>query len=423
MKGGKVQGYGFNGYSRNMKSSENTRRILHHAPLVVPMAGPPVANGGVLCMDGRILAVGRFPDLRPEAEVIADHEGCILTPALVNAHAHLELSHLAALGQDAAADSFSGMTAWIRALLDRREAAPASEELGAAARAALADLRKTGTALVADIGNRPESAALGQDLEVEVLFFLEFLGLSRAAAEAGIKRLAAAGAEIDCTAHAPYSTAPSLLQALKKRASARDRTFSLHVAESPAEIEFLRTGRGPVRDFLEDRGSWDGSFTPPASGAVEYLAHLGVLDHRTLCVHCVHLDESEIATLAACEAKACLCPASNRTLGVGRAPVAKLLAAGLRPALGTDSLASNPRLDLWEEMRLLREEHPEIEPEEIFAMATANGAAALAAGDRLGCLAPGREARILAIRRPASSGDTFEFLTTVGKRAEVTWVQ
>jgi cytosine/adenosine deaminase-related metal-dependent hydrolase len=389
------------------------------------MAGPPIADGGVLCADGRIVAVGPFAALRSDAEGITEHEGCALTPALINAHAHLELSHLAPLGRETAFSAFSGMTEWIKVLLHRRETAGASsEEIGAAAQAALADLRHTGTVLIADTGNRPASAALGQGFDGEVLFFLEFLGLSLAAADGGLLRLTHTEAERDCTAHAPYSTAPGLIQALQQRSSMSGRPFSLHVAESAEEMEFLQTGAGPFRDFLESRGGWDGSFQPPASGAVEYLDKLGVLDARTLCVHCVHLAEAEIALLAARQAKVCLCPGSNRTLGVGKAPVANLLAGGLRPALGTDSLASNPRLNLWEEMRLLRQDHPGILPENVFAMATSNGAAALAASERLGSLTPGREARMLAIRCPASfPSDIFDFLTTIGEEAEIAWVE
>ncbi|MDA8163874.1 MAG: amidohydrolase family protein, partial [Desulfobacteraceae bacterium] len=389
-----------------------------------PMAGPPIIDGGVLWADGRIVAVGPFAGLRVEGGRVVEHEGCALIPALVNAHAHLELSHLAPLGREAAVTPFPGMAEWITALLHRRETVPASdEEIAAQARAALDDLRRTGTILVADTGNRPESVHLGRDGGMDALFFLEFLGLSRAAAEAGLKRLAAVEAGTACTAHAPYSTAPGLIRGLKQRAAAAGRLFPIHVAESADEIEFLRTGGGPLRRFLESRGAWDGSFAPPGCGAVDDLHRLGVLDGRTLCVHAVHLSSGEIDTLASRQAKVCLCPGSNRTLGVGKAPVAKLLAAGIRPALGTDSLASNPRLDLWEEMRLLREDHPEVAPEEVFAMATANGAAALGCAGRLGSLAPGRDARLLAVRCPVPPDDIFEFLTTAGPEAEVRWVE
>jgi aminodeoxyfutalosine deaminase len=398
--------------------------VLHRAPLVVPVAGPPIEDGGVLCRDGVILDLGRFAGLRASTDVVVDHEGCVITPALINGHTHLELSHLAGLGQTTAAAPGGGFTAWIAALLHERErSAACTTDIEAAARTAVADLRKTGTILAADIGNQPETLVSENDCGVEVCFHRELLGLSRAAVREARKLLAIAEPAAVCTAHAPHSTAAELIITLKRRGAVRGQLFSLHVAESAEEIEFLRAGSGPFRTFLEGRGSWDGSFTPPASGAVEYLDKLGVLDSRTLCVHCVHLSKPEIAILAARQANICLCPGSNRTLGVGKAPVAGMLAAGLLPALGTDSLASNPCLDLWREMRLLREDHPAIHPEKIFAMATSGGAVALAAGHRLGSLGPGKSARMLAVRAEVFTPvEIFDYLTTRGRQAETFWI-
>ena len=83
---------------------------------------------------------------------------------------------------------------------------------------------------------------------------------------------------------------------------------------------------------------------------MEYLDSLGVLDSNTLCVHAVHVSKAEIVTLAEKKVRVCLCPGSNRFLGVGKAPVTEFLAHGILPALGTDSRASNTRLSMWREM-------------------------------------------------------------------------
>ena len=95
--------------------------------------------------------------------------------------------------------------------------------------------------------------------------------------------------------------------------------------------------------------------------------------------------------------KVCLCPGSNRFLGVGSAPVERYLAQGILPALGTDSLASNPELSLWREMRLLAEASDAPDPSVIFAMATLGGAQALHLDAHLGSLEPGKEADVLAV--------------------------
>jgi cytosine/adenosine deaminase-related metal-dependent hydrolase len=137
----------------------------------------------------------------------------------------------------------------------------------------------------------------------------------------------------------------------------------------------------------------------------------------------VHVSKQEINLLAEKQAKVCICPGSNSYLGVGKAPVVDMLANGILPALGTDSLASNRELNLWQEMKTLRTDHPDVQPSLIFAMATRGGAEALGYGDRLGMLRPGALASILAVTCPViRRSEVFEYLTTIGSQAQPTWV-
>ncbi|OKY75524.1 MAG: hypothetical protein BM485_07245 [Desulfobulbaceae bacterium DB1] len=390
-------------------------KILHRAPLVVPVISPPIENGAVLVENGVIVAVDRFAVLAGTAAV-RDHEGSILIPALVNCHTHLELSHLGGLGREQRAGE--DITDWISRLLAQREASGVDPLV--AGRRQLAAFHAQGVACLADIGNLPASRDIGQGAALKVFFFLEMLGLGHDAAEHVMGRLAEI--DCDCTAHAPYSVHPRLLRKLKERSLRRGHLFPIHVAESETEIVFLRDGRGPLRDFVRQRGVWDGSFQTPGCGAATYLDRLGVMDERTLCVHAVHLTDEEIALLASRHAKVCLCPVSNRFLGVGKAPVARMLAAGLLPALGTDSPASNPLMSMWEEMRLLCEDHPGIDPADVFRMATMGGARALGL-DTGGTLCPGSRVPFLAVQgRGVSGADVYEFLTGVGNSARVGWV-
>ena len=149
-----------------------------------------------------------------------------------------------------------------------------------------------------------------------------------------------------------------------------------------------------MRKFLEERGFWDGSLQAMgnAGGSVKYLHKLGLLDSKTVCVHCVHVSKEEIGLLAGTGAKVCLCPGSNRYLGVGKAPVTSFLEHGILPALGTDSLTSNPELSLWREMRLLAEDHPTLHPADILRMATLGGATALGLEKQFGSLEVGKKA-------------------------------
>jgi cytosine/adenosine deaminase-related metal-dependent hydrolase len=340
----------------------------------------------------------------------------------VNCHTHLELAWLAGDGAGHTGPPGTGdMIAWIRALLDRRANEPDKATILAAGRVALERMTAAGTILVTDIGNDSASATIGTGHPTRINFLHEMLGLPATATD----RLAALPAELACTPHAPYSTGPELIKRLKERASQAGQLFSIHVAESAEEIRFLMSGDGPMRDFLIERGAWTPAFMVPGTGAISYLDRLRVLDRHTLCVHCVQLTTSEIDLLARRGAKVCLCPGSNRHIGVGRAPVPAMLQRGLLPGLGTDSLASNTSLSLWEEMRILRQDWPEIDPAVVFAMATSGGSLALGLDDVYGLLAPGRTARFLAVPLPArlSSAEIFPCLTTAGNSLRPHWIE
>lgn len=405
------------------------KTVLHRAPLVVPVQGPVLENGAVLVGGNRILQVDLYDRLRGEADQVIDHEGAVLVPALMNCHAHLELSHLRELGQDNSFFAPGDICCWIEALLESRvEFVGDPLDIKVAARNALQEMRLSGVAGLVDIGNSVLSQELGRGSTVMVQFFLEGFGLSSTEVPE-IKKCLAESSNLSWTGHAPYSTSPELLIFLKERAKARGQLFPIHTAESYDEIEFLQTGRGRFADFLSRRlqmiggagaGDIDDIFSPPGCGAISYLDNLGLLDGNTLCVHSVHVSDPEIDLLAKQGSSICLCPASNRFLGVGVPPVSKFIAADLNICLGSDSLASNKTVNMWHEMRVLADDHSHIDPELIFKMATCNGAAVMGLADSFGGLQPGKSADILALRGLDLSGKTiYESLVQRGHGANI----
>jgi aminodeoxyfutalosine deaminase len=242
------------------------------------------------------------------------------------------------------------------------------------------------------------SPSSGNICPAQVTFLLELLGPNAKAEKQVLARISSLPDSVAATPHALYSTTPGILSSLKQRADRLHHLFSLHVAESGDEIELLRFGQGCFRSFLAERGAWEDTFPPlgiDSHGAVEYLERLGLLTANMICVHCVQVSEKEVQILAKHGCKVCLCPGSNRFLGVGVVPLELMLYHKLLPALGTDSIASNDVLDLWREMQILREDHPGVFPAEILAMATMGGAAALGREQDFGTLAPGRKAIFL----------------------------
>ncbi len=407
--------------------------ILIRAPWVVPVTAPPVADGGVLLdRRGTVLAVGPFSRVAggPAARRYAGGElqvrvvDGILMPALVNAHVHLELAWLA--GRVAPGGP---MPAWIERLLAVRERQPIPDTLMLQAGARLlADLHRQGVGAVLDIGNQPAAANIGHPAARPCRLFLrEFLGSEPPPS-------GSTGEPV--TAHAPYSCWPRLLLWAKEESRRLGTPFSIHLAESGEELSFLRHGSGPFADFFRRRG-----LVPPpcpGQGPVAYLDRLGLLDGQTACVHAVHLSSADMALLARRGARIVLCPGSNRFIGVGRPDVAAMLAAGLRPALGTDSPASNETISLWREMRLLAEEHPAIAPADILRMATLAGADLLGL-DGWGRIEPGATGPLIVVRPVSRAGkrhpfpvpgpadttgpeDVERFLLHCGEECQVEWL-
>lgn len=357
-------------------------------------------------------------------------ENCpgVLLPGLVNAHIHLELSAYTHIPRPTPEQSFCD---WIRSLLQvRQEGEVGPEVIARAARQMLQLQHDAGVLLLLDIGNTLPSPPSTIPPAGHLSFLLEMLGPTAKAEEQVLARIASLPDGVAATPHAPYSTTSGIMTALKQRADRLQHIFSLHVAESADEIELLGSGRGCFRSFLEERGAWEDTFPRlgiDSHGAVEYLEQLGLLDTNLLCVHCVHVSEKEVRMLAAHGCKVCLCPGSNRFLGVGVAPLEMMLHHQLLPALGTDSIASNAELDLWREMRILREDHPGVAPAAVMAMATLGGAKAMGREEDFGTLAPGRKAILLNVDSPALQGvgngeHLLDTLTGGGRPDTIRWI-
>lgn len=192
--------------------------------------------------------------------------------------------------------------------------------------------------------------------------------------------------------HALYSTAPELLKAVKDADSNSGLPYSIHLAENEEEDEIVAQGTGAFAEMLKGAGMLadcgSKGLTP-----VEYADSIGLLDKNTLAVHCVRVGDSDIKTLADRGVNICLCPRSNEYIGEGRAPWEKIMSSGINTCLGTDSIASNHDLNLWNELKFLIENlQISISPYEALALVTSNSAKALNIDDQYGSLEKGRRA-------------------------------
>ena len=364
---------------------KDTRTILANAYL-------EVANG----------AIQKVSATRPKGDPIHDLGPGLIMPPLVNAHLHLELSALAGrLPQT------SGFQAWVAALIREREAL-GPETLTQEAARAVNSLASFGLGLVGEISTLGLTKEPVSKAGLSGVWFHEFLGTDIPDLDVNPSFPLAAS----LAGHAPHTTGPDLLKWGKERTRSAGLPFSIHTAESDAEIDFINGIRGDWLDFLVSRGidtrDWPiGNKTP-----VQYLDDLNLLDRNTLCVHLLHLTDPDLAILARYQVPVCLCPRSNQVLHNRLPDMEKMLAHGLAPALGTDSLASCPSLNVLDETAFIRKHFPGIHPRTILDMATVNGARALGLESFYGTLAPGKKCEFVYADISANTtGDLIERLT------------
>ena len=397
--------------------------IRYTADWVLPIAGP-VLQPGRVDVDGElVVGVGEIDAAAPSGTKVVELGSRAILPALVNAHTHLELSGLRNCVPPA-----SSMPIWVDQLLFRRaEAGPAGfDEIEQAVTAA----RASGTGLFGDIGNTLEAMPVLVTSSVAARLFCEVLAFSddRAVSVVGsaVEDLCAVVQtnkfRVGLAAHAPFSVGRAAFAALDQ--AIRTTIFgprSIHLAESQEELEFLRTGGGPWRDLLERLERWDPGWVVPGCGPVEYLDRLGWLTSKLIAVHGVQLTDTELELLAASGATLVTCPRSNVWTGVGYPPIERFIRSGIRLAVGTDSLASAPDLNLFAELELMRRLAPEAPAHQLLECATVAGAEALGFSDMFGTITPGRPAALIGVNVPVGVDDVEEYLLSGIEPDQVLW--
>ncbi len=382
-------------------------------------------HGWVEIDGGKIVALGAGRARVPQS---IDLGSVAVLPGLVNAHTHLELSHL----HDRVPPA-TDFVQWIRGVIESRRTRPdpRSEEIMGAIHAGIAQSVSCGTALVGDISN---TLATYGPLSTSVLAGVFFYELIRFNAPEPDAVVADACRQLDAlpqaphvraslAAHAPYSVAPAVFRSIHEAVARSGRgPVSVHLAESAAESEFIARGTGPWRQFLEDVGAWASSWTPSGTTSVEYLDALHVLDARSLVVHGVQMTTSDLAILEARGSTLVTCPRSNRHTGAGTPPIAAFYASGVRVAVGTDSLASTGDLSVFSELAAMRAIAPSVTAASLLESATRHGADALGFGADYGTIEPGKRGRLIAVSVPPDVDDVEQYLVGGITPEQIHWI-
>ena len=403
--------------------------IRYHASWIVPITARPIRDGWVDVDGDRIIAAGAIGGRhdrglfgRPTREI--DLGSVAVLPGLVNAHTHLELSGL----RDRVPPAPT-LPSWVGHLLARRTEARGNENDIIAA--AIEESWRAGTAVVGDISDTLASVAPLARGGLAARVFKEILGFNAEHPEevVGDAVDAIAGASsnervrVGLAAHAPYSVSPGVFRSIK---AAIERwslgPCSVHLAESQEELEFLRTGKGAWRDLLEQKGKWIPHWQPPGCGPVAYLDRLGWLHRHVIVVHGVHLTSEELDELARRRVVVVTCPRSNAWTGAGTPPVEQFYASGVSVAVGTDSLASAPDLNLFGELAELRRLASSVPASSLLESVTLRGAEALGFGSDFGSIEQGRRSALIAVRIPEAVQDVEEYLVSGIQPGDVRWL-
>ena len=394
------------------------------ADWLLPVAAPPIPAGAVLLgADGRVAAAGADAAVpRPPGVPELELPGAALLPGLVNAHTHLELT---GLGGRAEEEDFVAWIGTIRRL--KAERTPA--EFLAAARDGVRQGWACGVTTVADTGDSGAALRALAELGGSGIAYQEVFGPDPARLPESVAGLRAAldalrpvqtpRARLGVSPHAPYSVSGRLYGAVASLAFEEELPVAVHVAESLAESALLWDGTGGFGEAWIRRGIPN---TATRQTPVGWLERHAVLGPATLCIHAVQVDEDDIARLAGAGVGVAHCPLSNARHRHGAAPLAELLAAGLRVGVGTDSEASVGTPDLLAEARAARA-LAGLDARAALRLATAGAAEAIGLGGQVGELVAGAWGDVVAVALPAGATAVEEAVLDSGP-AEVlgTWL-
>lgn len=376
-------------------------------------------TGTVMLPPGQVLitsANGTIIDMVHETHAGDDVETLdgILCPGFINAHCHIELSHMKGVIPE-----HTGLVEFVKQVILQREtrmpAATAEEQFEKlpdlkhrAMSQAAQELWQGGTVAIGDICNTTDSLELKANSKLHWHNFIEVSGFVDAVAQ---KRLAAAedirssfqqrkaGSGHTLSPHSPYSVSGNLFRLLNDR-TAGD-IISIHNQETAAENELYLQKKGPFLALYKDLNIILESFQPTAKSSLQSWLPYFNKRQRIIAVHNTFINEQDLHFINALpgrqELSFCLCVNANLYIENKLPPIEMLLRNDCKVVLGTDSYASNNQLNMLAEIKSVRTHFPNLEPGVILQWATLNGAQALGIDDKFGSFEKGKKPGLVLI--------------------------
>ena len=400
------------------------------ARLVLPITATPIRDGVITVADGVIRNVQSFCKREHSGKFsrpsISNDSRCryldlgevAVLPGLINAHTHLEFADL----KQPLGEAGMEFPEWIKLVVANRFARD-SEGAGNVA-IGINESIELGTVAVGEIATNNwlqrefagrEAGTLSNMLSGTI--FLERLGNDTATHEQLLvgaehfnletRSSEIVGWEGGLSPHAPYTVDLPFLQKLVQTAERYEMPVAMHLAESKAEIELLRSGSGPFKQMLQDLNAWYPQRFQSETSILDYLQVLSS-SKRCLVIHGNYLTDNEMDFIAHNRQYSIVfCPRTHRFFRHDVYPISKILRLGINLAIGTDSRASNPDLSVWNEMKCVAESFPNLDRKTILEMGTVNGARALGLESTLGSIEKNKLARLISIPFESCDGDDF----------------
>ncbi len=381
--------------------------LLLRAHAILSVNAPMISDAAIVIQGKRIMAVGRYRDISRQFEVVksVDLGNSVILPGLINAHAHLDLSHLR--NKVPFCDNFIN---WIDKVRNSREAD--EKKLSCIIADGCKESLNSGVTTVADISCGNLSWPTLTKYPIRKVCYAEVFGLSKdVTQQERFIRDAVAHISTDelmhfgISPHAPYSAGVALYELAARIAKEHSLSLTTHLAETVAENDFTQSGAGPFYDYLQRINKCPADYEVAKNSPVNYFLSLDLAGESFLLAHVNYLGDDELGRLSQTGHSVVYCPRSHAFFGHQPHKFSKMTGAKINVCLGTDSLASNTSLSILDEMRFLHRRYPDFPPETIIRAATLNGALALNLADQIGSLQAGKLADLIVLPLSGRSVD------------------
>ena len=381
---------------------------------VITIDHDPIADGAVAIDGSTIAAVGTAEKLKtqyPNA-TIRNFDNHVLMPGLVNAHAHLDLTHF--LGDD------SNFVNWLVSMLKYQRGTQMAQLIPAIQRG-MKQVIDSGTTCVGDFASSEATFQLAKEMGIRTVIFPSIAGgpgtLSQDRYESALALVEKYLDEHDPTIHAglgpfaPYLLSRHLLRVTSQHAKELGVPLMVHATESFSEMEFFFDSQGAIGTELFPSIGW-GNGLPPAfrKTPIQYLNDIGFLDASPTIIGGIHLGARDFTLLARHMCRVVFCPRANQLFSHGKFPWNKLHDNGIPVALGTEATTQPPDFNLWQEMKTALEGTLSTDTptaKDLMHMATMGGARALGLEHRIGSLTVGKSADVIVVDAPQMADAHF----------------